>query len=47
MKKLSIEQAREVLVKAGQVDVTVDAEFEFEEKRCRTMQSHSRKLHSD
>lgn len=47
VKKAINRAGTQVLVKAGQVDVTVDTEFEFEEKRYRTMQGHSRQLHSE
>lgn len=47
VKKAINRAGTQVLVKAGQVDVTVDTEFEFEERRYRTMQTHSRKLHSE
>lgn len=47
VKKAINRAGTQVLVKAGQVEATVDTEFEFEEKRYRTMQSHSRKLHSE
>ncbi|KAK6197333.1 uncharacterized protein RJT21DRAFT_123126 [Scheffersomyces amazonensis] len=47
LKKAINRAGTQVLVKTGQMDQTVDKEFEFEEKRYRTMEISSNKLQKE
>lgn len=47
LKKAISRAGTQVLVKTGQVEQTVDSEYDFEEKRYRMMEAHSQKLHHD
>ncbi|QEL58075.1 hypothetical protein CJJ09_000106 [Candidozyma auris] len=47
LKKAINRAGNHVLLKAGQIDETVDIEFDYEEKRFRAMEKASTKLHKD
>ncbi|CAK7901614.1 regulator of cytoskeleton and endocytosis Rvs161p [[Candida] anglica] len=47
IKKAINRAGTQVMMKVGQIDATVDLEFEFEKKRFRTMEEKSNKLQSE
>lgn len=47
LKKAINRAGAQVMLRTGVMDETVDAEYDFEEKRFRTMQTHTAKLHHE
>lgn len=47
LKKAINRAGTQVMMKTGQIDETIDQQYDFEEKRFKTMESNSHKLHKE